>query len=67
MFSSIAKNDEEPAFKKDLSLESALEQIKNGHGAEVAKHLDELLNKLSPLLKLMNDEQKEKIINSLSS
>lgn len=67
MFSSIAKNDEEPAFKKDLSLESALEQIKNGHGAEVAKHLDELLNKLSPLFKLMNDEQKEKIINSLSS
>lgn len=67
MFGSIDHNEEEPAFKNySMSLESALEKIASGHDAEVKKQMDQLLEKLFPLLKLTDDEQKKKIINSLS-
>ena len=68
MFGSISQNAEEPSFKSaSLTLDSALEKIDNGKQKEVEEHMDELLEKLKPLFDLMNNEQKEKIMNELGS
>ena len=68
MFGSIDQNSEEPSFKgAALTLESALNKIENGQQNEVKEHMDELLEKLRPLLDLMSKDQKEKIINEMGS
>ena len=62
-FGSITQNEEEPTFTDNsLSLEAALEKISKGDKGEVIKQMDELLEKLKPLIDLISDEQKEKLL-----
>ena len=68
MFGSIDQNSEEPTFKgAAFTLESALDKIEDGQQKEVEKHMDEILEKLKPILDLMSDEQKEKILKGFDS
>ena len=66
-FGSIAQNEEEPTFgSASLSVEDALENIAKGNKDEVIKQLDDLLDKIKPLLELISDEQKEKLLSGSS-
>ncbi len=45
-----------------ISIDLLLEQIQQGEVEEVATHLDAVLNKLGPLLILLSNEQKQRLI-----
>ena len=49
--------------RKNMSIDALLEQIENGGQNEVIKQLDEVLVKLSPLLTLLSNEQKQRLIS----
>ena len=67
MFGSITQNTEEPAFgSAPLTLDAAMDSIAKGDEEEVVKQMEELLEKLKPLLDLLSNEQKAQLIDALS-